>query len=154
VATSDVPGAKASNGDKLGVGCWAEHEDGSLILVEGLESGSVVYSIFDLAKEPPVEYRDAMPEIGFKDQFSWKSDDDIKWTWHDKTAFPWDRVMVDFPAGQRHTSAQSILSVAERIADRLGLRAQKLRPHQRDTGRGMLARIGRAIVEELERDDA
>lgn len=32
MSTNDVPGAKTENRDVLAMGCWAEHEDGSLIL--------------------------------------------------------------------------------------------------------------------------
>lgn len=38
----------------------------------------MVYSIFDMSQDPPVEYRDAMPEAGSKDQFSWPNDEDVK----------------------------------------------------------------------------
>jgi len=33
MSTNDVPGAKAANNDALAMGCWAEHADGSLILM-------------------------------------------------------------------------------------------------------------------------
>lgn len=50
MSTNDVPGANPVNGDKLGMGCWAEHQDGSMILVEGTEGNRVIYSIFDMAR--------------------------------------------------------------------------------------------------------
>lgn len=129
MSTNDVPGAKASNRDVLAVGCWAEHDDGSLIFVEGVEGSSIIYSLFDLAVDPATEYRDSMPENGFKKTFSWdpKAKDTEKWTWHDKTSFPWDRIMKDFPAGQRHSSAAAQLSAAARVAGRLDLRAGAVR---------------------------
>lgn len=132
MSTNDVPGAKATNRDVLAMGCWAEHEDGSLIFVEGVEAGTVVYSIFDVAQDPPVEYRDGMPEKGFKDQFTWEPENKAKkgnekWTWHDKTPFPWDRVMVDFPSGQRYPSAASGQTAASRVAESLELRAGAVR---------------------------
>lgn len=49
MSTNDVPGANPKNADVLAMGCWAEHEDGSLIFVESVEGGTVVYSIFDIA---------------------------------------------------------------------------------------------------------
>ena len=152
MSTNDVPGAKPENRDKLAMGCWAEHEDGSLIFVESVEGGSVVYSIFDLAKDPPVEYRDAMPEKGFKRQFSWKGDDDIKWTWHDKTPFPWDRCMKDFPSGTKEPSALATISAAERIKNSLNLRASQLRPIQTKKGRKILKKLSKTLqqVEEME----
>lgn len=152
MSTNDVPGANPQNADVLAMGCWAEHEDGSLIFVESVEMGRVVYSIFDLAQEPPVEYRDGMPEIGFKKAFSWPNDDDLKWTWHDKTPFPWDTVMRDFPAGQKKVNADDELSAAQRVAHSLNLRAEAIR--QRDEAlrveqrpaRGMMRRIHDAIL--------
>lgn len=134
MSTHDVPGANSANQDRLAMGAWAEHEDGSLIVVEAVEAGSVVYSIFDVAQSPPVEYRDAMPEDGFEDQFTWKatgkgskSKTNEKWTWHDKTPFPWDRVMRDFPAGVRTVSAAEEMSAARRVAESLQLRAGEVR---------------------------
>jgi hypothetical protein len=128
MSTNDVPGANPANADVLAMGCWAEHEDGSLILVEAVEAGTVVYSIFDVA-DTPVEYRDAMPEQTFKDRFSWHPDDPaaVKWTWHDKQPFPWQRVMANFPPGQRAPSAEAHLSAAARVARSLGLRAERIR---------------------------
>jgi len=133
VSTNDVPGANPKNADVLALGCWAEHEDGSLILVESVEAGTAVYSIFDVGQDPPVEYRDAMQEKGFKERFSWtpekakKDKGTIKWTWHDKTPFPWQKVMRDFPAGQRQVSAGGLLNAAQRVAESLKLRADKVR---------------------------
>lgn len=134
MSTNDVPGANPANRDVLAMGCWAEHEDGSLVLVEAVEAGTVVYSIFDVANTP-TEYRDAMPEQTFKDRFSWRPDDDddatnIKWVWHDKTAFPWSRVMANFPPGPRQPSAEAHMTAAQRIAESLGLRAGRVRERQ------------------------
>jgi hypothetical protein len=135
MSTSDVPGANPANKDVLAMGAWAEHEDGSLILVESVEAGRVVYSIFDVgAPNGPVEYRDAMPEAGFKARFSWKpgQPQGEKWTWHDKTPFPWDRVMRDFPSGARRPSADEEMSAAERVAQSLNLRAEGVRERQQE----------------------
>ncbi len=157
MSTHDVPGAAVKNRDVLAMGAWAEHDDGSLILVESTEGGSVVYSIFDVAVDPPVEYRDAMPEPGFKQRFSWLPqglpDDDpsalnIRWTWHDKTPFPWDRVMRDFPPGARHVSAAEEMTAAQRVARSLDLRGERIRyrePMQRGSGRTIMQRVRSAI---------
>lgn len=128
MATTDVPGAKKSNRDKLAIGCWAEHSDGSLLLVEGMERGKVIYSIFDMSQEPVVEFRDAMPEEGFKDYFSFddKRPDMERWLWHDKTTFPWDRVMRHFKAGYKAPSGLDQVSAARRVADRMKLKGQQL----------------------------
>lgn len=122
MATNDVPGANPVNNDELHVGCWAEHADGSLILVMGLTKGRVVYSIFDLSTDPPVEYRDAMPEDGFKKDFSFASGKD-KWTWHDKTEFPWNRVMKDFKDGSRFASANDLINAAQRVVKSRSIRS-------------------------------
>lgn len=34
MSTQDVPGANRANRDQLASGCWAEHEDGSLLFVK------------------------------------------------------------------------------------------------------------------------
>lgn len=140
MSTSDVPGAVATNYDDLHVGCWAEHEDGSLIFVEGTEEGSIVYCIFDVAKA--LAYRDAMAEKGFKKQFSYdaKKKDSIKWTWHDKTPFDWSRVM-DLPPGPAYPSAAHQLSAAEQVAQKLKLRAESIDTEAVRTGRGIMERL-------------
>lgn len=130
MSTNDVPGYKPEHHDVLAMGAWAEHDDGSLIVVEAVEVGRVVYSIFDMGADPPVEYRDAMPEAGFKAHYSWRPDDDdddnIQWVWHDKTPPPWDKIMADFPAGQKHVSATAQLTAAQRVARSLNLRAERV----------------------------
>lgn len=164
MSTNDVPGARAANRDELAMGCWAEHEDGSLLFVESTEAGRVVYSLFDLARTPPIEYRDAMPENGFKKAFSWDErrsstainddnfdDDDIddgasksvpmlKWTWHDKTPFPWDRVIKSgISDGPRFASAADVKSSAERIAESLRLKAERLDARRKAHLSGVIA---------------
>lgn len=151
MSTHDVPGAVATNHDELAMGCWAEHEDKSLIFVESTEGGTVVYSIFDVATTPPVEYRDAMPENVFKSRFSWRPDDDSvleQWTWHDKEPFEWARVMRAFPPGARHVSATEEMNAAQRVAQSLNLRADRVRyrePMQRGSGRTIMERVRDAI---------
>jgi hypothetical protein len=162
MSTNDVPGANKANADKLKAGCWAEHTDGSLIYVKGTEADMVIYEIFDVATEPPVSYMDAMPRPGFMKQFSVPpvGTSKIPWTWHDKTPFPWDRVMKDLkrplPAVSR---ARDILSAAGRVARSLSLRGRKLtedaiahnddRPARR--GRAVLDRIADALEQLSER---
>lgn len=131
MSTYDVPGANPANNDVLSCGCWAEHADGSLIFVESTEVNRVIYSIFDMAKQPPIEYRDAMTEVAFKKAFSWHPGssrdaddlDDLVWTWHDKTPFPWDRVIkAGATDGGRFAFAEHTMNAAERVADSLKLR--------------------------------
>lgn len=128
MATHDVPGANPVNNDDLKMGCWAEHADGSLIFVESTEGNRVIYSMFDISKTPPIEYRDAMPLTSFYSTFSWKkTDNDIKWTWHDKTPFPWDRIIKSgISDGPRFPSAQSLMAAAEAVARKLKLHGSQV----------------------------
>lgn len=141
MSTNDVPGYNPDNSDHLHAGCWAEHKDGSLIFVEGNEADKVVYSVFDIEKE--LEYRDVMDREDFDQRFSVyePSDDEppkgkkkggkvLKqiWTWHDKSPFPWDRVLKGMKTGARQPSAAQAISAAEEIARDLTLRAQDLDP--------------------------
>jgi len=126
MSTNDVPGANPKNGDALKVGCWGEHEDGSLILVEGTEGGRVIYSLFAMNTNPITEYRDAMPTWAFNNMFSWNKDTkNIKWTWHDKTQFPWNKVIKKGARdGVRYASAHDQQSAAQMVAEDLRLRGQ------------------------------
>jgi hypothetical protein len=156
MSTQDVPGANQANADKLAAGCWAEHTDGSLIYVKGTENDMVIYEIYDVAVDPPVSYTDAMPRDGFMKQFSVPpvGKSKIPWTWHDKTAFPWDRVMKDIkrphPAVSR---AKDMLSAAARVAESLKLRGRKIdemdigprTEHSAKRGMAVLERIAAAL---------
>lgn len=99
MSTSDVPGARKSNNDELHGGCWAEHPDGSLILVHSTEGKRVIYDVFELKTGSAHEFRGIMAETEFKDEFSYRPDKDKsdgvseRWTWHDKSPFPWDKVI-------------------------------------------------------------
>ncbi len=139
MSTNDVPGYKDENRDELACGAWAEHDDGSMIFVESTEINRVIYSVFDMAHDPPIEYRDAMPEASFKKTYSWPGSKD-KWTWHDKTPFPWDRIIKQFKDGPKPAAADHSITAAERIrtsrerhstaaqrvADELRLRGEEL----------------------------
>lgn len=145
MSTNDVPGHKDYNNDQLACGAWAEHNDGSMIFVESTEGSRVIYSVFDMAHDPPIEYRDAMPEASFKSTYSWEAGQskkklNEKWTWHDKTPFPWDRIIKQFKDGPKAASAEDTTTAAERImasrqrhanaaqrvADELNLRGEEL----------------------------
>ncbi len=121
MSTPDVPGANPAHGDALHTGCWAEsaNGDGSYVLVEGFENGRVVYELFDTSKTPPVAYRDAMPESRFKRQFSWNGKG-VKWTWHDKTEFPWEVIIQKgLQSGQRPAMGSDVLAEAADIEETL-----------------------------------
>lgn len=130
MSTNDVPGAVAANADVLAAGCWAEHDDGSLLFVKGTEGGQVVYELYDVAQSPVVYYQDCMRQAAFEEAFTWGKASVEKWTWHDKTPFPWSRVMKTFdrPVPQ-HADVIETLSAAQRVAESLKLRAQRLREH-------------------------
>ena len=136
MSTNDAPGAVARNRDELAMGCWSEHEDGSLLFVESTENGRVIYSIFDMSDDDDiVEYRDSMKEKAFKKHFTWRADADdddlaqIKWTWHDKTPFPWDRVIAEGAKdGPRYTHADKQLSAAAKVARSRELKGVPLDP--------------------------
>lgn len=130
MATHDVPGANPANADELATGCWAEHEDGSLIFVKSTENDQVVYEIYDMSQDPPVYYNDAMPIAGFERTFSYPptGGSGEKWTWHDKTPFPFDRVMQRVKRPQpQYADPEDTLNAAQRIVQsRLNLRAQRV----------------------------
>lgn len=158
MATKSVPGADPKNVDELDVGCWAEHDDGSLIFVQGFEGDSVVYQIYDLAQDPPVYYQDAMTEDDFKREFSFPpvGKSDIPWTWHDKTDFPWRRVMRRFDdPTPSYADVRDQMTAAQRVAESLDLRGQQL--SEADVGAqggsagGILEKIGEAIGRGIER---
>ncbi len=154
MSTNDVPGAKAANNDELAMGCWAEHEDGSLIFVEGTEGDKIVYSIFDVSQDPPVEYRDAMPEDGFKKHFSWdsKNPQSEKWTWHDKTPFDWERIIgKGVGSGQKYPSAHHQLTAAQRVAKHIGVEGQEVEPEKVRHLTEKLSAAAGAMVEGLQK---
>lgn len=154
MSTNDVPGANAANRDILAAGCWAEHTDGSLIYVLGNEGGRAIYQIYDVAQTPPVFYQDAMIEKAFKDQFSFPpvgaSAD--KWTWHDKTPFPWNKVMqsIQRPTPQ-HADVSDTLSAAARVAESLKLRAENLTEEKIGHNIDTLKAFGREIMGVIEK---
>jgi len=115
MSTNDVPGSNPQNGDKLSIGNWAEAEDGSLVLVEGNENNRVIFSVFDTSVTPVMEYRDSMSLPEFERYFSIRptGQSSIKWTWHDKTLFPWDSVIKQGSRpGSRMASADDAVEQA------------------------------------------
>jgi hypothetical protein len=136
------------------MGCWAEHEDGSLIFVESSEANRVIYSIFDMSHVPPVEYRDAMPEEGFKKHFTWDPNNktSVKWTWHDKTPFPWDRVIKqNVPDGVKYAFAGHLLSAAERVATSQKLLGAPVIPEKLNHMVERITKAGHSIIEGIQK---
>lgn len=121
MATHSVPGKKPENQDVLARGCWAEHNDGSLLIVHGIEEGTVVYSLFGAR----TEWSGRMEEDEFKTRYSFSErqdrDEAWRWLWHDKTPFPSERIVN---AGMR--SSENVKPAAQRVAEALGLRARSL----------------------------
>lgn len=157
MGTTAVPGAAKRNMDKLSEGCWGEADDGSLILVVGHETGSVVFDLYDLDQQPPMFFRSSLIEKEFKEAFSvppiGKSLD--TWTWHDKTTFPWNRVMKRFSDITPHyADVEDQLSIAQRIAQRLGVKGKKVAKEditpnieqKRSRGLAVAEAIGEAIA--------
>lgn len=160
MSTNDVPGHDDRNADELAMGCWAEHDDGSLIFVESTEGNRAIFCVFDVSKDPVVQYRDAMPIKGFKEQFTWdgspkKGKSKDKWTWHDKSPFPWERVIkAGVTAGAGYASADDQLTAAERVRDSLKMRGRALTEDDVDeikstkirrTIRKVVDRLGQAL---------
>lgn len=151
MATDAVPGANPSNNDELSIGCWAEHKDGSLVLVKGVESDTVVYEIYDVAQDPPTYYQDAMSKDDFEQAYSRPptGKSDVEWTWHDKTEFPWSRVMqiLDRPRPVA-ADVRDTLSAAAAVADSLRLRAHKM-SKATVAGEEQLKKVGQAIFDRV-----
>jgi hypothetical protein len=115
----DVPGYGTAANEELKLGCWGEHQDGSLVFVASVENHRVVFQIFDLSAGRVIEYRDAIPQIDFENKFSWSSPNKIQsgpWRWKDKTPFPWDKVIAaGAPSGTGFASVQDVLDHAADI---------------------------------------
>lgn len=153
MSTNDVPGHNPKNADELGMGCWAEHEDGSLIFVESTEDSRVIFSVFDMARNPVVEYRDSMAVGAFKKAFSWdpKKPATEKWTWHDKTPFPWDKVIkMGARDGARLPSAEDHMNAAERIRESRNTKGRDVDPHEAEARMDKLGRKAKKIIEKLQ----
>lgn len=137
MSTNDVPGANPANKDKLSRGSWAEHEDGSMIYVLDIdENGRVIANMYDFKDpEKPVFYPLAMSTKDFNETFSFnpkgakkkKDIADIKWTWHDKTPFDWNKVMLIIQTPEPQAANVShTLSAAARIAQSLQSKVVKV----------------------------
>lgn len=85
MSTYQVPGYVATNADQLHEACWAEHKDGSLLLVARLTGDQVEYRAVDPGKR--AIYAGTMSTAEFGRAFSSDGGDDA-WTWHDKTPSP------------------------------------------------------------------
>jgi hypothetical protein len=154
MSTLDVPGANPANADELKMGCWAEHEDASLMFVQSVEGDQVVFQLYDLAQQPAIYYQDAMRTDAFKKAFSFPpvGASAEKWTWRDKTPFPWHRVMKTFAKPTpMHADVHDTLSAAARVAQSLRLRAQRLSPEDVAPAIEQPAKKGRAIIDRIQR---
>lgn len=135
MSTNDVPGANAANNDELAMGCWAEHPDGSYLLVLSTENDEVIFSMFDTKDPTTPQYNDKLPKKEFEKHFSWdsKNSNSIKWTWHDKTPFPWNLIIKAGAAkdGVMSSSADSqIKSAAAVMAKVLKMAKQDFNPDE------------------------
>ena len=155
MSTQDVPGHGSAKNDTLCMGVWGEHNDGSLLFIESTEGGRVIYSIFDMAQAPIVEYRDAMPEKGFKEAFSFgnkHSKVDNGWKFHDKTPFPWDQVMASGGKdGVRYASAAEQLNAAQSVAESMKMRRNTFDKNKWTHLSENVGRKGRVIIDKIQR---
>jgi len=82
------------------------------------------------------------------------------WTWHDKTPFPWEKIMQKgVREGLRHPSADQLLSqarrveesAAKRVRDDLQLKAEPLRDmsHMSDVVRNVIHGIAEVVGDAL-----
>ena len=134
MSTQCAPGYKGSNSDSandvLFKGCWAEADAESLLFVEDIDEKDniVIFNIFDLSKDPILDYRDSMTIDDFKEEFSYgskmnKKIKGNKWTWHDKTKFPWKKIIkAGGQDGMRIAEANQVLSLAAQLAAHKHLR--------------------------------
>lgn len=165
MATDDVPGANEANNDHLRMGCWAEADQGkSLIFVKSTEDDRVIYDVFDLTHEPIVQWPDAMAIDDFKKHFTYdpkqlnqRSLNSIRWTWHDKTPFPWNKVIKQ---GARDIAGYA--DVEDQLAEARKVEAARKRLHRkrdvevvRDPHTGVPKEVEKedAAVAEAEVDD-
>lgn len=120
MSTFDVPGYRAENQDALASGCWAEHADGSLMVVGSVDADWVRYLIFDPSVSPVGVMADIMHEAEFKETYSRGAPkfQGIDWLWHDKTPFPWGALM----------SAKPQASAATHAGRHRSLNAKQMRP--------------------------
>ena len=122
MATPEVPGYLPQNQDTLAAGCWGEHkDDSSLILVEEVENERVIYTIFDIDNKK--EFRDQMPIDLFMRSYSYVSGESVaslQWVWHDKTIFPWRKVIDNDALIERKETA------AVKVAENLNLEGKEL----------------------------
>lgn len=151
MSTNDVPGANPGNADSLAAGAWAEHADGSLIFVKGNEGGRVYFEMYDTSKTPPVVYTDAMLEADFKRQFSVPpvGTSRVRWTWHDKTPFPWSRVVQQTQPRPGYASAEDQITAAQRVAESLHMRGERLREEAVRANVEEPARKAHAVIDKI-----
>jgi hypothetical protein len=156
MSTNDVPGFGEASSDVLAMGCWAEHEDGSLIFVKSTEGQRIIYEMYDVNSSTVVQYTDAMLEDAFKKQFSWTNKEknnkkNTKWSWHNRTLFPWDKVIkAGVKDGIGYASAGDQLSAAARVALSLSLQGRDLDPETKKHLMDFLSPASKTITSRLQ----
>jgi hypothetical protein len=91
-----------------------------------------------------MRYVDAMPIESFNRAYSWRPADpvSVRWVWHDKTGFPWERVLDHAAEDPGHEAdhvetvaaepteilTPEVRSVAAQLAARLQLIGEELSP--------------------------
>jgi len=165
MATNDVPGSNPQNNDTLKPGCWAEHDDGSLIFVKDIdEHDRVIFDVYDLGGAVPrIFYPTPLARKKFNETFSFKATrrrkstdaEPVLWTWHDKSPFPWNKVSrsVDSISAPVETSGAEP-TAAERIAVDLQMRmstvlTRKLVHENQGLSERPVSRTSRTIADRL-----
>jgi len=132
MSTNDVPGSNPKNNDVLSPLNWAEHKDGSLLLVYDVTNKDVVFSMFDL--ETNSEYKSSMLRAEFDRKFSVGDSliENVIWEWHDKSPFPWHKILKrgksELLASDRPMKTHSIVptTAAKRVANAIDVEARRL----------------------------
>lgn len=166
MSTEIVPGHDPANNDVLAAGCWAEHEDGSLLYVSHVSEGKGYAAVTPpgevtfLLIAPDGSYSQwpgRMPVSMFKMQFSRAegTPKDYIWTWHDKTPFPWEcakprpEVIETIKEIEVERQLDVVDSAALRVATALKLRAAELAPEIRKFAAAELGNLFSSLIGKL-----
>lgn len=98
--------------ERAGVGCWAEHRDGSMAVVEALLNGQVHYLVIDRTGRAIIERWGRIPLARFRRECAPGGLLADGWAWHD-SPFPAERAYKPLRDPRRPSD-----TAAGRVADR------------------------------------